>query len=225
MAKDPSILPDQDERLSGVAEFEALHEHVNRLSVELERRTTNVLSTVQSIAAQTLTDEWPIERVREMFFERLHALGRAYSALDRGNGMGASLEEVVRNELHQFPGLIEIEGPPVTLAPTAVHPLALIVHELATESTERGALAVPGGRVAVQWRIEDESTFRLSWTERSSSRKRRPGAQAGTESSLVDKLSSAYGLQHRVRHSPWGLECDIEAPLSSVSSAGADKKR
>ncbi len=187
------------------------------MSQELDRRTANVFSAVQSIAAQTLTDERPIEQVRELFLDRLHALARAYAALDRSLGLGASLEDIVRGEFDQFAEATEIDGPPITLAPTAVQPLALMVHELASDSIRHGALSVPSGKISVQWAIEDDAIFRLSWTERSSSRQHRHvwATEGGT---LLDKISSACGLHGHAEYSPWGLKYDIEAPLAAIAA-------
>lgn len=215
--KEPSSADQRSERGDLGRRVHDLERQREWMSQELERRTANVFSAVQSIAAQTLSDEWPIEQVRELFLDRLHALARAYAALDRSHGLGASLEDIVRGELHQFEAATEIDGPPITLAPTAVQPLTLMVHELASGSVRHGALSVPSGKISVQWAIEEDSIFRLSWTERSSSRPHRHVwvAEGGT---LLDKISSACGLHGRAEYSPWGLKYDIEAPLAVIAA-------
>lgn len=217
VAKEPSSADHLSER----GEWDRLVYDLERqrewMSLELERRTANVFSAVQSIAAQTMSDERPVEQLRELFLDRLHALARAYAALDKSHGLGASLEDIVRGELDQFAGVAEIDGPPITLAPTAVQPLTLMVHELASGSVRHGALSVPSGKISVQWAVDDDSTFRLSWTERSSSRPHRSlwAAQGGT---LLDRISSACGINGHAEYSPWGLKYDIEAPLASIAA-------
>lgn len=189
------------------------------LAEELERRTNNVLSAVQSIAIRTLVEDRPIEEIRDLFLDRLHAVGRAYAALDRGRGLGASLRDVIRTELEQYAADAEIEGPPLTLAPSAIHPLALIVHELAAGSARQGALSVPHGKILVRWNIdtagEPAPRFHLHWTERGGPRPQKTDA-AESGDTLIEKLSAAYGIEGRADYSPWGLRYDIEAPLSVI---------
>lgn len=215
-AKEPAM--DQSDRGDLARRWADLERQRDWTRRELERRTGNVFSAIQSIAVQTLTDDQPIEQVREQFLDRLHALARAYSALDHAHGMGALLEDIVRGELDRFADATEIEGPPITLAPTAVQPLTLMMHELASDSVRHGALSVPSGKISVQWTIEDDSTFRLSWTERSSLRQHR-GLAATEGGTLLDKISSACGMHGHAEYSPWGLKYYIEAPLTAIGAS------
>jgi two-component sensor histidine kinase len=59
-----------------------------------------------------------------------------------------------------------IKSEAVALNPTAVQPLALAVHELATNSAKYGALSAPRGRVIVTAEAmsrEDEPLLRIEW--------------------------------------------------------------
>ena len=49
---------------------------------------------------------------------------------------------------------VSANGPPVRLAPETALALAMAMHELATNAAKHGALSVPAGRVAVDWRVE-----------------------------------------------------------------------
>jgi two-component sensor histidine kinase len=44
-----------------------------------------------------------------------------------------------------------VEGPDIVLAADAAQPVALVLHELATNSAKYGALSIPKGHVSVQW--------------------------------------------------------------------------
>jgi two-component sensor histidine kinase len=53
-----------------------------------------------------------------------------------------------------------------SLAPAQVLPLALILHELATNAIMYGALSAPQGRVEIDWEVDpDEWRLRLRWRE------------------------------------------------------------
>jgi two-component sensor histidine kinase len=77
---------------------------------------------------------------------------------------------------------VALDGPPVPLAPAAVQPFAMVLHELATNAAKHGALSALGGRVEVRWRVgrraENDGLLRLRWVETGGRpwRARRPGA-------------------------------------------------
>jgi two-component sensor histidine kinase len=56
-------------------------------------------------------------------------------------------------------------GPAVHLDPQTVVLLALMLHELGTNSAKYGALSSSGGRVAVDWSVTDD-LLHLRWVER-----------------------------------------------------------
>lgn len=52
------------------------------------------------------------------------------------------------------------------MASAIVQPLALIIHELASNALVHGALSKPEGRLILNWERTDEfGGFRLTWTE------------------------------------------------------------
>ena len=60
-----------------------------------------------------------------------------------------------------------LEGAKVALPAGAAQPLAMALHELATNAVKYGALSRPAGRVSVSWRLEGgpAGVLRLRWTE------------------------------------------------------------
>jgi two-component sensor histidine kinase len=79
----------------------------------------------------------------------------------------ADLRTVIVDEfasLSRAPG-IRITGPPVSLRPEAVQPVAMLVHELATNAVKYGALSVTKGRLVVSWLRELDGDLHLAWDE------------------------------------------------------------
>ncbi|HSK39320.1 MAG TPA: hypothetical protein VK943_06105, partial [Arenibaculum sp.] len=75
---------------------------------------------------------------------------------------------LAEHELAAIAGLdrIEVCGPDVVLVAEAVQPMALFLHEMATNAVKHGSLSRPGGRVALAWRTDGVSgRLHLRWSE------------------------------------------------------------
>jgi CheY-like chemotaxis protein len=91
--------------------------------------------------------------------------------------------------------------------------LALIVHELATNSAKYGALSA-GGKLQVRWHADGE-IFRFSWVERDG-----PATKTPTSKGFGIKVinSMVEGQLHGQVNYQWletGLRCDLAVPLSA----------
>jgi PAS domain S-box-containing protein len=141
---------------------------------ELDHRAKNILAVVQSVLRLTPQDRPGAFAAAET---RVAGLARAHSLLAEGGWMGADLRAVAERELAHFvqtsSGLdrraVGFNGPPLALAPSAVQPVAMVLHELATNAAKHGALSTPGGRVEVRWsagrRKGEDGFLHLRWAE------------------------------------------------------------
>lgn len=95
---------------------------------------------------------------------RFASLGRAQDLII-GEHETTDMESVVETVLTPFSydGNCHVDGPAVTLTPAQVTPLALLLHELATNSVKYGALK-DGGRIEATWR-DDSRNVTFSWRE------------------------------------------------------------
>ena len=59
---------------------------------------------------------------------------------------------------------VALAGPEVRVGARAVTNLALVLHELSTNSAKYGALSVPEGRLAVTWAVDGQK-LSLKWEE------------------------------------------------------------
>jgi PAS domain S-box-containing protein len=132
---------------------------------EVDHRSRNMLAVAQSMVQLTRAENVP--EFREALLGRVNALSRAQSALAKGAWTGASLAEVVDEELKAFAGGENYSscGPDLRLRPDQVQPLAMILHELATNAAKYGALSGREGRVLVSWSCAWPYSLRLEWLE------------------------------------------------------------
>jgi signal transduction histidine kinase/CheY-like chemotaxis protein len=179
---------------------------------ELQHRSSNLLTVIQSIAHSSLTGDRSLQEARIAFEARLQALARANRQVTKSEQMGADLREIVRMEFEPFAGQTAVEGPEVTLGPQLSQNFSLALHELATNAVKYGALSVKTGRVNVSWNIESHAGGRalsFRWTESGGPPVSQP-SRRGFGSSLLKAVFPGVGF----RYGRAGFSCEITAPLS-----------
>lgn len=84
-------------------------------------------------------------------------------------GLRWRLKSLVESEAGAYLGAradrIKLEGPHVALDPKAFATLALVVHEMMTNSAKYGALADSTGQVEVVWTLDRSSSLVIEWKE------------------------------------------------------------
>jgi PAS domain S-box-containing protein len=139
-----SLEPNRD-----MTEMKARQERIELLMHELNHRSKNILSLVQSIARQTSGSGH--EDYLTRFSQRLQALAANQDLLVKREWYGVSIHDLVRAKLAHFADLIGrrilIEGPMLSLTPTAAQGIGLALNELATNAGKYGALTDLKGRV------------------------------------------------------------------------------
>ncbi|MGG5886542.1 HWE histidine kinase domain-containing protein [Falsiroseomonas sp. HC035] len=131
---------------------------------EVDHRAKNALAVALALIRLAPRDLPPGEFVTAVE-GRVAAMARAHSVLASQSWNGAEMAAVAEGELAPYAGRYRSEGPPAWLAAEAVQPLAMLLHELATNAARHGALASPEGRVSVAWNFAADGGLRLHWSE------------------------------------------------------------
>ncbi|GAA0584433.1 PAS domain S-box protein [Craurococcus roseus] len=207
------------------------------LAREVDHRAKNALAVVQAALRLTRADDVPgyVAAVEG----RVGALARAQTLLAYDRWGGADLRELLQAELEPFLGgdgagasdqgagpRVELAGPPVAVPAGAAQPLAMAMHELATNAVKHGALSAPAGRVSVSWRSGGDSStdgvLLLRWEEAGGPSVRGAPERRGFGSRVIEGTLSRQ-LRGTVRRA-WeagGLVCDIELPLPRAGEKDA----
>jgi two-component system CheB/CheR fusion protein len=182
---------DMTERVKTRETLKANEARFRLLLSELSHRVKNTLAVVQSIARQSFAQDMPREDALEIFSNRLRSLAEAHSLLVRSDWRGADFRELAERQIGPYVQLdgrrVVLNGRPVNLPPDVATPLALVLHELATNALKFGALSVPDGTLKLGWgfRVHGGSReFRYSWRE-CGGPKVRPPAREGFGSWLI----------------------------------------
>jgi PAS domain S-box-containing protein len=203
-----------------ISERKAAEERQRVLINELNHRVKNTLSTVQSFARQTARHSRDVGDFMARFEGRLMALSKAHDRLTRRNWEDASLAEIVAEELAlhggQRRGLVA-EGPDLALSPRAALALSMALHELGTNAVKYGALASPGGRIAVSWTAERDNHSRprrvsLVWEEAGGPEVAQPTAR-GFGSRLLQAMAAEIGGRGELTFAPGGVRWEVSFPL------------
>jgi PAS domain S-box-containing protein len=223
------------ERMTGVyidvTERRKAEDHKNLLIAELDHRVKNVLACVAAVAQRTRECSRSAHEFLEVLNGRIASLANTHDLLSRGQWQGVGLRELVNSELAFYTKdeSALVEGPEVTLTAEATQPVAMVLHELATNAAKYGALSNSHGRVSVRWRraSNDPSSGRLllEWRETGG-----PPAAAssspGYGTSVIRDLIP-YELSGTVNYelSPDGVRCRLEIPAEWLSNTVRTSRR
>jgi two-component system CheB/CheR fusion protein len=134
---------------------------------EMNHRVKNLFAVVGGMitAAGRLHHEVPalVHDVRE----RIAALGRAHSlASPTGEQRALGLQMLLEATLAPYADRtrISMSGPALDIDRDCLSPIALILHEWATNAAKYGALRDGGGALSISWRLAD-GQVQLDWVE------------------------------------------------------------
>jgi two-component sensor histidine kinase len=121
---------------------------------------------------------------------RLAALANAHTLLAADGWNGADLRTVAERELSPYlsAGRVTLWGPVVQLSPTAVQPVAMLLHELATNAVKHGALSAAAGKLSLTWEQDQTGMLRLLWRESGGQGVTKP-ARRSFGSRLIESLT------------------------------------
>jgi PAS domain S-box-containing protein len=203
--------------LLDITETKRAAERQQLLTRELDHRVKNTLATVQSLVSQTLRGAKDVSRVRQDIGARIASLARAHDLLTEERWEGAGVAAVVDRALSPFEpyrNRIAASGPNARLEPKAAVNLALILHELMTNSLKHGSLSA-NGRVEVKWSVYPEAgseRLGLRWAELDGPEVGPPN-EAGFGMLLVKGLGSEFGREAKVEFDPAGVICVFDFAL------------
>jgi two-component sensor histidine kinase len=138
---------------------------------EQTHRAKNTFTILSALAQQSAKGATNVEEFRDRLTERVRALSSAYNLMSATHADApVELERLVSLALAPFTEsfgqrLRIVGGPAIAIAPSAAIPLALCLHELATNAVKYGALSSPVGEVACEWTQADGGLCLLHWTE------------------------------------------------------------
>ncbi|MDB5412655.1 MAG: putative sensor protein [Rubritepida sp.] len=188
------------------------------LIAELNHRVRNILALISGLVKQTAAAS-ALDFAAELE-GRIEALARAHNQITRDNWGPAPLRTLLVTETETYAtgaSRVLLDGPEVLITPLAFSTLALVIHELVTNSAKYGALGAARGHVAILWHVEADGRLMLKWSEHGGPPVLAP-TRRGFGSSLIEH-SIPFDLQGEaeVTYAPAGLEARFLIPAREVS--------
>lgn len=184
------------------------------LAGEMSHRVKNLLAIAGALTAMTSRSAATTEDMARELTQRLTALDRAHDLVRPVPGKtenAALLGDLITvlltpyDDLGAFAGRIRVSVPRLGIGEGAATNLALVLHELATNSVKYGALSSEAGLLDVACLI-DGDVANIVWTERGGPRVTAPAEGHGFGSKMLRRIVT-YNLEGSIQYdwAPEGL--------------------
>jgi two-component sensor histidine kinase len=169
------------------------------LAGEMSHRVKNLLAIASGLTAITSRSAKTTAEMAKELTHRLTALGRAHDLvrpLPGQGGKAALLGDLLTvllapyDDLGAFSGRVRVSVPRMGVGEQAATTLALVVHELATNSLKYGALSSPTGTLDISCAPHDTEVV-VVWTERGGPPVASPIGEGGYGSKLLNRGMTA----------------------------------
>ncbi|HWA92534.1 MAG TPA: HWE histidine kinase domain-containing protein [Rhizomicrobium sp.] len=205
---------------SAALERKASNERQELLIAELNHRVRNILGLIRGLISQGRERATTLEEFASVIGGRVQALARAHDQITIDNWGPASLRTLFTAEtaayLSNKADRVQLDGPDVLLDPRAFSTMALVTHELLTNSAKYGALADSVGRVTVSWGIGDNGQLKIGWQEEGGPPVRAP-TRRGFGSTVIER-SIPYDLngEAKIQYALAGVRAEFTIPATFV---------
>jgi two-component sensor histidine kinase len=171
------------------------------LAGEMSHRVKNLLTIASGLTAITSRSTSTTHDMARELTQRLTALGRAHNLVRPVPGQTEAASALLGDlltvllapydDLGAFSGRIRVSVPRMSVGETSTTVLALIIHELATNSLKYGALSVEAGTLDVSCSAQDEAVT-IVWTESGGPEVEVPTVAPGYGSKLLERSVTGH---------------------------------
>jgi len=218
-------------RMSDAANLERsrAQEKQELLIAELNHRVRNILNLIRGLVDQSRSDATSVEDFTANVSGRIQALARAHDQITLGNWSASSLRDLIRTEVKAYLGpkssRVHFHGVDAIIKPDAFSTLALVFHELTSNSAKYGALTDHHGRIDVTMTRENDDALTITWVE-SDGPTVKPPMRRGFGSTVIERsIPFELGGRAEISYPITGAEAKLLVPSPHIDSytAGEDE--
>jgi two-component sensor histidine kinase len=194
------------------------------LTREMSHRVQNLFAITDALIRGSSRTATTPKELAESLSGRLHALSAAHGLVRRSfDGSGTDKEAtdlagLIKAVLKPYENLSlsRTEGPKVPLTPKSINALALVFHELATNSAKYGSLSCATGALSVTWQ-ERDGQLAITWTECGGPPIEHPPHRSGFGTALSQRtIASGMGGSISCDWNPDGVVVRISVALAEL---------
>lgn len=203
-----------------VKERKTAQEKQEILIAELNHRVRNILGLVRGLISQgqsqPQSQQMSTADYVQVLDSRIQSLARAHDQITQVNWSAAPFSGILETEAESYMGgiisRVTVRGPDHLLEPAAFSTVALVIHELVTNSAKYGALSVPQGRVTVTLSRNEMDDMLFCWEESGGPVVHAPNRR-GFGSTIIER-SIPFDLQGeaKITYAPTGLVAHFRIP-------------
>lgn len=201
-----------------ITDLKQAREREDLLTREVDHRAKNLLAVVQSIV-QMMKAQGSVADFKEALIGRIAAISRAHSHLSENRWDGVKLQALIADELTPYGIAVDLD--PVVndlvLRSSTAQAMAMVLHELATNSAKYGALSADGSvEVQCSASAADEEALVVQWRETGGPVVEPPKAR-GFGTRLIER-SVTHGIGGKLDYQflPEGVFCRISIPRTAL---------
>ncbi|MAS85479.1 MAG: histidine kinase [Erythrobacteraceae bacterium] len=201
-------------------------EQQDLLIAELNHRVRNILNLIRGLVNQSRHETGDAVTLTKLIGGRIGALAAAHDNLTRDNWGPTSLKKLISDEAEAYLGSktarLNVEGRDVLVVPQAYTVLALVLHEMITNSAKYGSLSDQSGELFITLHRRDNGDLQLGWKEIGGPPVQAPSRQ-GFGTTIIEK-SIPHELQGEaeVNFSLGGLEARFIIPARFLEETEED---
>ncbi|MBP0616777.1 HWE histidine kinase domain-containing protein [Jiella mangrovi] len=179
------------------------------LIAELNHRVRNILSLMRALVVQSRAGAKTVDEFAKIIGGRIQALARAHDQITNDHYQAQSLRAIIQTEIEAYIGhkvsRVHLDGPPILVDAKAFSTLALVFHEMVTNSAKYGGLSDSRGSIDIRWRIDEHEACEILWRE-SDGPPVQPPTRRGFGSTIIER-----SIPHDL-----GGEVSVDYQLSGV---------
>jgi PAS domain S-box-containing protein len=198
-----------------------LSESRDLLAKELSHRIKNIFAVVAGLVSLAMRKRPESREFGTELIGTIRALGRAHDYVrpaggERRDSLHGMLEDLFTPYGAADETRVYVDGDDIRIAERAATPLALVFHELATNSAKYGALSTEHGTIDLMI-VDLGDTLMLRWVEHGGTAPEGEPAKGFGSQLIETSVTGQLGGSWERRFEPEGLVCELRVAKRAIA--------